>query len=256
MTSANAILKKKKRQREEVSKVLDQYYDYNTISKKIKALDAKNKETVETSVSVWWFIPILFLSMFLLFIVYKRQLNNNVPIETNASSVVDNDSENIEESDEVLIMDQAKKLEHATDEAKEVEVAEEVKEKSSGKIIIPPEILDKSLLKLKQYGETKLYLLPGTSLESLADFLGINRVYTSKLLNDYLNTTYNDYINKLRMDYVIDKIKNDEKFRNLSIAQIAELSGYKSVSTFSRIFKQATAFTPYKYIMNEKKKPK
>jgi AraC-like DNA-binding protein len=262
MTSANAILKKKKRQREEVSRVLDQYYDYNTISKKIKALDAKNKETVETSVSVWWFIVLLFLSMILLFIVYKRQLNNNVPIETNASSVVDNDSENREESDEVLIMDQAKKLEQATDEVEEaeemeeVEEVEEAEEKYSGKIIIPPEILDKRLLNLKQYGQTKLYLSPNTSLKSLAEFLGLNRVYTSKLLNDYLNTTYKDYINKLRMDYVIDRIKNDDDFRKLSVERIAKQSGYNSLNTFSRIFKQATGFTPYQYIMHLKKNTK
>lgn len=57
---------------------------------------------------------------------------------------------------------------------------------------------------------------------------------------------YKDYLAKLRIDHA--KILLHEG--NLSIAEISQTVGYSSVSYFIKLFKNATGFTPAKYMKN------
>ena len=77
------------------------------------------------------------------------------------------------------------------------------------------------------------------SLSQLALHIGTNRTYLSAYFAQQ-GITYNTYINRLRIEYFI-KIYREQVSslkRPLTAQQLAELSGYKSYSTFSAAFKK------------------
>jgi len=243
MEAANTILNNKERQRKEVSKVLQNYYDYYAINKNIRALENPDINK-KSSFQYGWFILLGLVLTALYFIARKRKKENNIDFENNLSEEINIEERLVEEND----------LQEAKDEIIADTIKEnDNKEKTSGEIIISKDVVEESLLKLKQYEKTKLYLSGQTDLKSLANFIGQNRVYTSIILNDYLNTSFKDYINRLRINYAIKKINESESFRNLSIETISEQLGYKTANTFTKSFKLITGFTPYKYIMRVKK---
>ena len=91
----------------------------------------------------------------------------------------------------------------------------------------------------KHCEEKKIYLLNDLSLSQLALHIGTNRTYLSAYFAQQ-GITYNTYINRLRIEYFI-KIYREQVSslkRPLTAQQLAELSGYKSYSTFSAAFKK------------------
>ncbi len=92
----------------------------------------------------------------------------------------------------------------------------------------------------------KPYLNENLSLNSLANLVGTSDKKLSILLNQHLETTFYDLINKKRVDAVKEKIKYGE-CEKLTILGIANESGFKSKSSFNRIFKKETGQSPTEY---------
>lgn len=86
-----------------------------------------------------------------------------------------------------------------------------------------------------------LFLKPDLTIEELADKLGTNRTYVSKLVNIQYGMPFRDYVNKLRIDYA-KRLISDEP--DASVDYIAAKSGFNSSSQFIRKFKELENVTP------------
>ncbi len=92
----------------------------------------------------------------------------------------------------------------------------------------------------------KPYLNKDLSLNELAFLVGTSDKKMSMLLNQHLNTNFYDYINKFRVEEFIAQLKLDEH-KNYSIEGIALNSGFKSKSSFYRIFKKEMKVSPLEF---------
>jgi AraC-like DNA-binding protein len=92
----------------------------------------------------------------------------------------------------------------------------------------------------------KLYLDEDITLSSLAEILKVPAKKLSSVLNQSMNTTFYDYINSLRIEEVKNRLASSdvEKYTLLAIAFDC---GFKSKSSFNRIFKKVTLVSPSAY---------
>lgn len=81
------------------------------------------------------------------------------------------------------------------------------------------------------------------SLEHLADSIGFSKCHFSRLFKEYTDFTFCDYLNYRRIKAAEELLKKPE----LSITEIALQSGFSSISTFYRIFKQMENCSPSEY---------
>ena len=92
----------------------------------------------------------------------------------------------------------------------------------------------------------QLYLNPALKLDSLADKIGISEKLISNLINQHIGKNFNDFVNEYRVQEAKKKLINPS-FRQFTIAAIAFDSGFNSLATFQRCFKQVTGITPSQY---------
>lgn len=87
------------------------------------------------------------------------------------------------------------------------------------------------------------------SLSDLAQALGTNTNYVSRLLNEGLKTSFADFVNAYRIKYFIRILKED-KNQSKTFLYHAYNSGFNSKSAFNRAFKKYTGKTPSEYFVN------
>ncbi|PKH52046.1 hypothetical protein CXF68_15690 [Tenacibaculum sp. Bg11-29] len=87
------------------------------------------------------------------------------------------------------------------------------------------------------------YLDEDLTLGKLAEQLSTTDKKLSTMLNQYLNTTFYDLINKYRVEAVKVKI-NLDSYKNYNLFGIASECGFKSRTSFNRIFKKETGLSP------------
>ncbi|WP_109098576.1 AraC family transcriptional regulator [Aquimarina sp. AU58] len=92
----------------------------------------------------------------------------------------------------------------------------------------------------------KKYLDEDLTLSILANAISISDKKLSAFLNQYLKTTFYDYVNKYRVASVKEKIKSPE-YNNITLLGIAYESGFKSKTSFNRIFKKETGLSPSQF---------
>lgn len=92
----------------------------------------------------------------------------------------------------------------------------------------------------------KKYLDEDLTLSTLASAISISDKKLSAFLNQYLKTTFYDYVNKYRVASVKEKIKSPE-YNNITLLGIAYESGFKSKTSFNRIFKKETGLSPSQF---------
>ncbi len=92
----------------------------------------------------------------------------------------------------------------------------------------------------------KKYLNPDYKISDLAEELAINSKYISQVINKNLGDNFTQLLNKYRVDEVKKKLK-DPAYNNLTISAIAEECGFKSKSTFTRVFRHHTGMLPKEY---------
>ncbi|MBC8755602.1 tetratricopeptide repeat protein [Kordia sp. YSTF-M3] len=102
--------------------------------------------------------------------------------------------------------------------------------------------------RLKKLEDQEYFLNSNCSLSSIAKKVKTNVTYLSQIINNYKGKTFNDYINDLRIEYVLNRLKNDKKFRSFSVKAIATELGYKSDDSFVKHFKNKTGLNPSYYI--------
>lgn len=81
------------------------------------------------------------------------------------------------------------------------------------------------------------------SLKNVAEFIGLNDEYFSRLFKKEIKINFKDYIKKIKVETAIFYLKN----KNYRIEEIAIKLGYSNVDSFSKFFKKQTGITPYKF---------
>lgn len=97
--------------------------------------------------------------------------------------------------------------------------------------------------------EKEVFTNAKLSLSDLAQALGTNTNYVSRLLNEGLKTSFADFVNAYRIKYFIRILKED-KNQSKTFLYHAYNSGFNSKSAFNRAFKKYTGKTPSEYFVN------
>ncbi len=94
-----------------------------------------------------------------------------------------------------------------------------------------------------------LFTNPNLRIGDIADIAGTNRTYISKIVNDGMGTNFCDWVNSYRLEYA-KELMNDPDSNHLTLVEIAEFSGFTSISVFYRVFKQKEGMPPRRFRMN------
>lgn len=92
--------------------------------------------------------------------------------------------------------------------------------------------------------EEKLYLNEKIKLSDIAERLDTPSHILSMVINKMMKKSFPEYINELRIDRAQQKLILD---KDKNITEIAYESGFSSLSTFNRVFKQLTDTNPSEY---------
>ncbi|WP_157859435.1 helix-turn-helix domain-containing protein [Chryseobacterium angstadtii] len=101
---------------------------------------------------------------------------------------------------------------------------------------------------LEEFEKGDLFNNKNMSLSFLAAELNTNTKYLSYVINQHKSADVKTYINRLRINYIVDKLINDEKYRQYKISILADECGFSSHSKFASVFKAVTDFSPSAYI--------
>jgi AraC-like DNA-binding protein len=95
--------------------------------------------------------------------------------------------------------------------------------------------------------EQKLYREDGMTISKLSRYLAIHEYKLRQLINGELNyRNFNDFLNYYRIQEVSEKLANAELIQ-LPILTLALESGFRSLSSFNKAFKDTHGTTPTAY---------
>jgi len=95
----------------------------------------------------------------------------------------------------------------------------------------------------------QLYLNKDLSRALVAKMMGCSHQTITKMLNEIQpDLSFPDYIKGLRIAYALNLIKENPR---LTVQQIADQSGFYSISSFERAFKTVTGKTPREYLKGQ-----
>jgi len=119
------------------------------------------------------------------------------------------------------------------------------------KEIIPYNIyeIEKQLLSCLE--KDRPWLNSNLKIKDLTILTGTNRTYLSKIINTHFKNNFNDFINGYRIKEAASIMDKDYS-GSLSLQEIAENSGFGSVSTFRRAFKKVMGKTASEYHKKQK----
>ena len=93
------------------------------------------------------------------------------------------------------------------------------------------------------FEEAKPYLNPELKIDDLCIALKTNRNYLSRTINNKYGMNFLNFLNSFRIRRA-KELLSDKKFEHYSIQGVAEMSGFKSSSSFYTFFKQIVGVTP------------
>ncbi len=86
-------------------------------------------------------------------------------------------------------------------------------------------------------------------VRAVADKFYISKQYLCNLFKEYTNISIIKYINILKIHSSIELLSEN----SLTMAEVAEKSGFNSLSNFSKTFKNVTGVSPLKYSKSNSK---
>ena len=108
------------------------------------------------------------------------------------------------------------------------------------------QIADLNTTILKYLTKNKPWLNPDYSLQMMADDMKISRQKLSEVINQGQKKNFYKLINEFRVQEVKAKL-NDPAFSHYTVLGIGLECGFNSKTSFNRIFKEETGFTPSEY---------
>lgn len=101
---------------------------------------------------------------------------------------------------------------------------------------------------LMQWMDNNGFTRPGLTIEDLAEELYTNRTYLSGYIKSRYGTSFRDWIGGLRLDYAKKMLLEHPE---LTVAGVSELSGFLSLSYFTKIFTEKEECSPAKWRRNK-----
>lgn len=92
----------------------------------------------------------------------------------------------------------------------------------------------------------RIYLDKGLNRDNLAERLGTNRTYITKIVKGNTGLTLPQWINRYRVKHA-RLILSDPAKGGMSVKDIADASGFSNVSTFNVVFKESVGMSPTAY---------
>lgn len=86
-----------------------------------------------------------------------------------------------------------------------------------------------------------------TSLQTLAETVGVHPVYLSRQFRKFYQTTVGDYVRQMRIERASSQLSKTKR----SISEIALSTGFYDQSHFSNVFKKYTGMTPGEFRLNK-----
>jgi AraC-like DNA-binding protein len=127
---------------------------------------------------------------------------------------------------------------------KEVSLLTSAKYRKSGLDPAKAVSLEKALLALME--EHKPHEDSGLTLQNLSDRLGVSLHNLSEVINARLGMSFHDFVNGYRVEDAKRHLL-DPKLAHQTILAVALDSGFRSKSTFNKIFKRFTGATPSEF---------
>ena len=124
-------------------------------------------------------------------------------------------------------------------------IEEKVKYKSSG--LTKNETEDWARKIGKYMEEEKPYLIPGITIEQLAEKIDIHPRSLSQIINDYFGQNFYDYINKHR---IVESKRMLIECTKKTVLEILYEAGFNTKSSFNTCFKKETGLTPTEFRKN------
>ncbi|UFH30654.1 helix-turn-helix domain-containing protein [Chryseobacterium sp. C-71] len=109
------------------------------------------------------------------------------------------------------------------------------------------EEIQEKLLKIER---NKEFLNPNFKLSYLAKKLGTNTAYLSAFFNDYLEKGFSTYLQEKRIEYLLKLLDNEKIYHKYTVQAISEHIGYKSASSFTKVFKKHMGMNFSNYLEN------
>ena len=103
---------------------------------------------------------------------------------------------------------------------------------------------------LHLFDEEKIYRKLRLSVDEVAKMLGTNNHRLSTLLNQEYRTPFNDFVNMYRISEAREVLRAQDEggeYANYTIQAVAEMVGFRSLSSFYAAFRQAVGVTPTEY---------
>lgn len=85
------------------------------------------------------------------------------------------------------------------------------------------------------------FLQPGLTIVNVAEELGTNKTYLSKIVNSSYGMTFPELMNSLRIDYAEQYILHNKDAKQ---ADVAMACGFANASAFNNTFKKLVGITP------------
>ena len=111
-----------------------------------------------------------------------------------------------------------------------------------------PVFVENILNQLEIFERENKFLDPQVSQKLLSENFGTNSTYFSKIINTYKGKNFTLYINDLRLDYIIDHLKNDVKYINKDVKELATIAGFSNAENFSDNFRRKFNLKPSVFI--------
>jgi AraC-like DNA-binding protein len=92
------------------------------------------------------------------------------------------------------------------------------------------------LKQLEKFENGKRFLEKDWNLVTLSAAFNSNTKYLAAILSHYRDKGFNEYINGLRIEYIINLLKNDNKFRKYTYEALANEAGFSSTQRFANAF--------------------
>ena len=91
------------------------------------------------------------------------------------------------------------------------------------------------------------------SLQSVSDALGIHKAHLSRLFKTCSGIHFTDYLNAVRCSKALSEIM--KCYPEINLSEIAYSSGFGSIRSFNRVFKDIYGTSPSEYIAKAQKAP-
>lgn len=101
--------------------------------------------------------------------------------------------------------------------------------------------------------EQRLYLKHNLKISDISTILNTNRKYVSSALNEDMQVSFSDYTNGKRIEYAV-RLMHD--YPQMTIADVADRSGFSSDKSFYRNFKNITGKSPKQMLYSQTEEDK